>query len=561
MQLSILAKHAWRVLFAAIAAFYFWGLGSLPLVGPDEPRYAQVAREMLERRDLITPTLGGLPWFEKPPLLYWMMMAGYRLFGVNEYAARLGPALCGLLTTVFVYWIGRAIGEETATNDRVNARSNGFAHATGRWSAFVWLSSLGVIVFSRGANFDIVLTMTVAGAFASFFAYDVRSRSGAARMRGSRQLAILLGFHFFTGASLLAKGLAGVVIIVVVLVAYHLVRRERPSRNFLMSFLWGLPLALAIAAVWYGPMLARHGYTFIDQFFIQHHFARFTTNKYHHPQPIYFYPLVLLGLVLPWTIALVAVLVSARRWKWGGESPLDRGRVFALAWLIVPLIFFSLSQSKLPAYILPALPAAAFLLGERIACFCREGRGERVLRLTGLLLIVSVAASFWYAHRYLTADLYCLILVATPSAIVGSVAAIRPKFPPALFMLIGVAVFVSSGLGIKCIAPVIASRESVRDLVAAANVRGFGAARIVQLHTIDRTIEFYAAQRVDYQSDGEPVKFEGARQVFEAARTKGGVVLCLVPPRYVPQLTTEPNIQTEVVADNGRVALVVVRVR
>ena len=109
MHPSIAARRAWFLLFIAISAFYLWGLGALPLVGPDEPRYAQVAREMFERRDFITPTLGGLPWFEKPPLLYWMMMAGYRMFGVGEYGARIGPALSGLLTGVFLYWIGRTI--------------------------------------------------------------------------------------------------------------------------------------------------------------------------------------------------------------------------------------------------------------------------------------------------------------------------------------------------------------------------------------------------------------------------------------------------------------------
>ena len=102
MQSSLLAKRVWILLFVAIAIFYVWGLGALPLLGPDEPRYAEVAREMLARRDLVTPTLGGMPWFEKPPLLYWLMMASYRVFGVGEYAARFGPAICGLVSAVFV---------------------------------------------------------------------------------------------------------------------------------------------------------------------------------------------------------------------------------------------------------------------------------------------------------------------------------------------------------------------------------------------------------------------------------------------------------------------------
>src|SRR5713226_859798 len=106
----MLAKRVWSLLFLVVAAFYLYGLGAVPLVGPDEPRYAQVAREMLARHDLITPTLGGLPWFEKPPLLYWMMMASYRIFGVSEFSARLGPAICSLLTALFVYWIAASVG-------------------------------------------------------------------------------------------------------------------------------------------------------------------------------------------------------------------------------------------------------------------------------------------------------------------------------------------------------------------------------------------------------------------------------------------------------------------
>ena len=110
------------LLFAGIGAYYLWGLNALPLVGPDEPLYSEVAREMFVRRDFVSPTLGGHTWFEKPSLLYWMMMAGYRVFGVSEYGARIGPALSGLLTAVFVYWIGRTI-ERAAVVQNSLARS------------------------------------------------------------------------------------------------------------------------------------------------------------------------------------------------------------------------------------------------------------------------------------------------------------------------------------------------------------------------------------------------------------------------------------------------------
>src|SRR5258708_8160450 len=118
----MLAKRGWLFLFIIAAAFYLWGLGSVPLVGRGEPRYAEVAREMFARHDLITPTLGVLPWFEKPALLYWLMVAAYRVIGVTVYAARLGPATCGLLTAGFVYWIGKTI--ETTQSPRAVGSAN-----------------------------------------------------------------------------------------------------------------------------------------------------------------------------------------------------------------------------------------------------------------------------------------------------------------------------------------------------------------------------------------------------------------------------------------------------
>src|SRR3989440_3702244 len=169
LQLSALAKRVWLPLFIAIAGFYLYGLGAIPLVGPDEPRYAEVAREMLARHDFITPTLGGLPWFEKPPLLYWIMAASYRVFGVNEYAARLGPAFCGLITAAFILWITRSV----AKSESADALAWGVSELP-EWSTLVFLASLGAITFSRAASFDIVLTMTLTGAFACFFVAHIR---------------------------------------------------------------------------------------------------------------------------------------------------------------------------------------------------------------------------------------------------------------------------------------------------------------------------------------------------------------------------------------------------
>jgi len=558
----MLAKRGWLLLFLAIVVFYLWGLGAFPLVGPDEPRYAEVAREMLTRHDLITPTLGGLPWFEKPALLYWSMMAAYRLLGVSEYTARLGPAICGLLTAVFVYWIGKTVESSQAApslTDSVETvqRRDGL----GRFSALVWLSSVGAIVFSRGASFDIVVTMTITGALACFLCWHIRYAGSAGEETGTTKPALLFGFYFFVGLSLLAKGLIGIVIPFGVIATFWLLKREWPSRRFLQSLLWGGPLAIAVAALWFGPMLSRHGWHFIDQFIIQHHFARFVSNKYHHPAPFYFYVLVLIGLALPWTIFLGASLFASRRWRWRGRMPLDDLQVFAFAWILVPMVFFSFSESKLTAYILPVLPAVALLIGERITCFQRAQRGDLVLRLTGVLLIGLGAAGGWYLVHHTLLTRFSIGLNVLPLILIGLSALVQPQWRRSLLILIPIAVLVSSVIGLSRAAPGVARPESVRDLLAMATARGYGSARVVQLHTIERTAEFYAAGRVTYRTDGEPMKFEGVAQVIEAARHDNGPVLCLVPTEYESQLTSLPGIEAVVLAGNGRVSLVAVRVR
>ena len=467
MQPSALAKRVYIVLFFIIIAFYLYGLGQLPLLGPDEPRYAQVAREMFLRADLVTPTLGGHTWFEKPALLYWMMIAAYKIFGVGEWSARLGPAVCGLLTIAAVWRVGNAVG-------------------VGLWSALVMASCLGLIVFSRAASFDVVVTMTTTWSLAFFLLYEIE-----------RKPRLLIGFYVFVGLSLLAKGLVGIVIPFGVVGVYYLLRRRWPERDVFLSLIWGVPLAIAVSAIWYGPVIARHGWTFVDEFFVQHHFARYVSNKYHHPQPIYFYPAIILLLALPWTPFLIAALVKARRWVWlknDGNESLSIVRVFALAWLVMPIVFFSFSGSKLPGYILPALPAAALLIADWIAA--RNGRLiPHVAIFAGTLLLVLIALH-WVA----------------------------PKF---------------------------AARESVRDLLRLADARGYGNVPVIAQRSDDRSAQFYAHDRVIYNDEGEVITFDEI--TLDEARAHGPKLLVLMQSQYVDEFRGAANI--EVIGDNGRIAV------
>jgi len=303
---------------------------------------------------------------------------------------------------------------------------------------------------------------------------------------------------------------------------------------------------------------------------VQHHFARYVSNKYNHPQPFYFYVPIIALFTLPWTPFVVAALSNARRWEWRAEGAVNRLRVFAFAWLIVPIIFFSFSGSKLPGYILPALPGAALLAGERLArALHNKGRrGEndavhnlRSIRATGMLLIMLAIACIVYVTHTGEIHLSCALFIAVPLATTGLFSIVWAHLSRMCVILTVVVVFVVTILIPDCAFEKAARRESLRDLLQLAATRGYSSTPVFNLHTVERSTEFYAAGRIAYAADGNPVRYEGAGQVAEDARRGGGTALVIVPVRYTYQLTQYQFIQTEIIGDNGGVALVAVRVR
>lgn len=551
MQRFLLAKRAWVVLFVAVCAAYFYGLGSVPLMGADEPRYAQVAREMFARGDWVTPMLGGHTWFEKPALLYWLMEVAYGLFGVTEFAARFGSALSGVLTVLLAGWAAR----------RAEFESGEGLRGLGVTCAAVVASTLGFLVFARASSFDMLLTTTVTGALAYFYCSEVERSAG--------RRTWLVGFYVFVGASMLAKGLVGVVIVGAVVVVYYVFRRRWPG-VLRLGVLWGALLALMVAAVWYGPVIARHGRAFVDEFIVQHHFARYVSNKYHHEQPFWFYLPVTLMLTLPWTAFLVNGIAGAADTNARAEDAASKLRVLSIAWLVVPVLFFSASGSKLPGYVLPALPGAALLAGDGLHRYLRGVGGLAAMRLTGLLALVAFAAGVAYLVFHAgefgevlrgLSPVYVTALLL-PSGFAGLVALLAPRRRELCAVsvvgatLLTVVLVVASGvLGL------VTQKETMGRALAEAGAQGFGALPVVNLHTVERTSEFYAAGRLAYDTNGEPLKLEGSGQVAEFAQSKGGAALVIVPRDDEHQLFEDPALESKRVAFNGREALVYVKTK
>ena len=482
------SRWFWIVFVILTIAVYFSGLG-IPFVGPDEPRYAQVAREMFERRDWITPTLGGFNWFEKPALLYWLQIASYNLFGVSEVAARLGSAVFGLATVVCLWFLGRAIEKNF-----------------GNLLAVIASSTLGIIVFAHGASFDIIVTFPLTAAMVAFFIYD-QAELGPSRGLATRVVPIL-GFYFFIGVALLAKGLVGIVLPFAIVVFYFMISWRLPSKVFLLSLIWGTFLTLALAALWYLPMYLTHGYVFIDEFFIQHHFQRYTSNKYLHPQPFYFFFWVLPLMTLPW---MPFLLVALGKWIMEifrranadneGDEPFRQLRRFAFAWMIVPLLFFSFSGSKLPGYILPAVPPAIAIGGLFIA------------RLTD-------RSSAW---RY-------------------------------AIQMIALGMLLTVYLAMSFVLPFYADEESVRSLIAIADARGFSESKVIGFQSPSHSAEFYAAGRLLREPDGKQ-KFISD---IASLKTIEEPVLLLVRSNKLEEVVGNERTSSEVIGSNGKLYIVAV---
>jgi 4-amino-4-deoxy-L-arabinose transferase-like glycosyltransferase len=357
------------LLLAGFSGFlFFFGLSYFGLLGADEPRYAQVAQEMLARHDWITPTLSGKPWLEKPALYYWQTMLAYRVFGVSDWAARLCSAVDATLMVVAVYIFLRRF--------RSGLQFAGFQLD----GALMTASASGVIGFARAASMDMPLAAMFTIAMLAWYAWHESA--------SKRYLAL---FYIFIGLATLAKGPVAPFLAAVIVVIFAVAKGDhRPITRTL--WIPGIALFCAVALPWYIAVQLRNP-EFFRAFILEHNLARFGKDVYHHTEPFWYYlPVALLGLV-PWTMFVAAALVDSIRAWWTERREMFRSGdslpAFLVIWLVVPIAFFSFSASKLPGYILPALPAGMLLLAQYVR---RHVAGNDRPRLLLIVLHSMVAA-------------------------------------------------------------------------------------------------------------------------------------------------------------------------
>ena len=392
----------WFVILC-IAILWFGTLHYRHLISPDEGRYAEIAREMAQGGDWITPHLNGLKYFEKPALQYWCSAFFFRIMGLSEFAARLWPALTGFLAAFFIGFVACRIWNKE----------------TGKIATLVLISCMWWIGNGHFLTLDMGLSAFLAISMGSFL---IAQRVGAT----DREVCLWMLVSWGAAAlAALSKGLIGIIIPGATLVLYsvwqwdwRLWTKLHLGKGMLLFFTITAPWFILVS--WKNPGFAHF-------FFIEEHFLRYATDTSGREGPIYYFVFVLLGGLVPWLSFLPQALKQISYQRTAQFSP----EKFLLTWTVFIFVFFSLSQSKLPSYILPLFPAVALL----IARFLQSANAQ-VLRLHAWLLILP-ALILWLAAWVM------YLLPANMDRML-----VNQSFSPWLF--IGGVVFMLCALGAIC---------------------------------------------------------------------------------------------------------------
>lgn len=358
--LASLPRPAWVAIVAIVAVAWFSGLDLRKLQHPDEGRYAEIAREMAISGDWLTPRLNGIRYFEKPPLQYWVTAASYRAFGVDEWSARLAPAAAGFL---LVFVVGLTAASLAGP-------------AAGAYSALALAGCVWHMGFSQFLTLDALFSFLLACALCAFL---LANRGGLAP-RVER--GFMLAAWALVALATLTKGIVALVIPGVSLALYTVATGDRsPWRR--LHPVAGLAVFLAITAPWF-VMASRANPGFAEHFLVNEHFRRFLTDEARRPgPPWYFVPMLAAGL-MPWLA--IAPWTWRANWRAPAAANGFRWQAFCLAWAAFVFVFFSLSGSKLPSYILPMFPALMLVLGPALA----ELPARRISWLLGPMALGSV---------------------------------------------------------------------------------------------------------------------------------------------------------------------------
>ncbi len=515
------SSRTWALwlLVGLFTLIWFGSLDYRHLVKPDEGRYAEIAREMAVSGDWITPRLNGIKYFEKPPMQYWMTALAYQAFGVNEWTARLWTAVCGFLGVLIVWFTGTRL----------------FGTKPGQLGALFLATNLYYVALGHINTLDMGVTFFTTLALSAFLLAQ-RETPHSNRERNW----MVLAWGAAAGA-VLSKGLIGVVIPSATLVLYSLLQRDfSPWRR--LHVLPGMLIFFTITLPWFIAVTMRNP-EFPQFFFIHEHLQRYTSTVHRRGEPVwYFLPILLIGLI-PWiSLAFQGIMHAWRR----AEKDFFASR-FLVIWCGFVMVFFSISGSKLPAYLLPLFPALALLLGP----FLADAKAKQTLVAAGLPLalglILLIAIPYALDARRdseifsLYADYARWINIAVGALGLGGLVALfktKQGEPFVALIMLGVGGFIATMTGLLGHETLARSNSSA---YVAAQIKPMLRADIpiYSVKTYDQTLPFYLNRTmtlVDYQDEfefgqqQEPQRSIPTLAEFEALWRSGQPALALMEP-------------------------------
>ena len=364
-QASFTSQRALAVLaLAAVLGSFFFLLGRAPLFDVDEGAFSQATLEMFQRGDYLSTYLNGRPRYDKPILVYWLQAAAVALFGVSEFAFRLPSALCASLWALLTFLFAR--------------RYFGLERAL--LAAAMLATSLGVYVIGRAATADALLNILIA---ASMFGAWLHLDTGRRGWLYATFAAIGLGF--------LAKGPVAILVPLAVTLLFCLLRRDFKTWARAVFDWRGLLLFAVIALPWYAVIFAKEGWAFFEGFFLRHNVSRFGGPLHGHAGSLVYYFPIVLAWTLPFTALLVPVALRLRTiWR-------DDVQLYLLLWFGFVFVFFSLSGTKLPHYVLYGITGLVLLM----AAYAHEVGSRFWALLPPLVFFIALLLLPWAAKLVL----------------------------------------------------------------------------------------------------------------------------------------------------------------
>jgi 4-amino-4-deoxy-L-arabinose transferase-like glycosyltransferase len=523
-------------LLVAVLLIWFANLEYRTLIKPDEGRYAEIPREMVASGDWVTPRLNDLKYFEKPPLQYWATAAAYSVFGEHQWTSRLWTGLTGFAGLLLAWFAGqRLFGREAAY-----------------YAALLLGSSMLYVMMGHINTLDMGVTFFITlGIFSFLLAQQSRTdyRRGQAD-KTSRNWMLLA----WAGMALavLSKGLMGIILPGTAVFIYCAVQRDFTVLKR-MHWTGGLALFLLITAPWF-YLVMKANPEFFQRFFIYEHYTRFTTKELGRYQPWYYFVPILLAGALPWTVFLFDSLfhIGKPAGQGGDEKPFNAA-LFLLIWTIFIYVFFSISDSKLPSYLLPMFPALALLMGRRAA----EIRAR--LLFWYIVPVVPVALVFLalglavgkfadtpnqielYPHYRIWLVTASLMLLA---GLLSGMALLWKGKKPAALLIIALAALLSMQIGVSGY-NTVARERSAKHIAEAIRAEVRPDIPFYSVMTYEQTLPFYLKRTftlVQYQDEmGFGIKQEPQRWVptlsdFVKVWAAQPEALAIMPVYVYPQL-------------------------